>query len=738
MAVMTHAQASTTAASSGGRMVAADGRELPFVGAEIEARASGGVAEVVLRHRFINDGEAPLQATYQTPLPDRAAVGGYAFTIGDRRVVGEIDTRESARERYEEALLEGKSAALLDQERTSLFTQVIGNVPPGTEVICELRIDQPLDWADGAWEWRFPTVVAPRYAGASGRTPDAGTVHVDVLSGESRACASLRLDIGDAQGEPTSPSHAICCDTRDGSRLVQLCEENGVRLDRDVVVRWRGAAPEAKVRLETARSRADRASGVSAYGLLTLTPPSSRTRAVARDLILLIDTSASMDGEPLRRALELARGVVESLGEDDRLEMVAFSTEATRWQDEPVAGTIETKRSAIQWLGRLQASGGTEMQTGLKAALRPARAGAQRQVILLTDGYVGFEREMVRLVRSSRPAGVRVHTVGVGSATNRTLTGMLARAGGGAEFQVALDEDAAPAIARLVARTSAPLIVDVRVSGDALETPVELPDLMAGAPSLAALALRPGGGTLTVTGRTPEGEWLEGVDVEPIKPGAGRGLVPRMYAREEVDRLEIAERAAGESDAEIEQIGLVFGISTRRTSWIAVSEEPTVDPTQPTKRVRIPQELSYGLSAEGLGLEKSVGYSVSCVSLYMPVFKRKAVCDMVPANLLSRPTAEPDRAIIVTFRDGRLVVSFEAETDLDWDPKRILLNDLHELTLDTQRSTGPGRIVRGQTIRLVLTGVPGSLTRQDLRTLTFLNDPNSASGLTIKISTTDE
>src|SRR5690348_12930568 len=153
--------------SNGGRLVSADERELPLLGVRLTARAGGGVAEVVLEQRFRNPHEAPLAVTYSFALPADAAVSGYSFTIGARRVVGEIDRREAARERFEQALLEGKTAGLVEQERSSLFTQEIGNIPPATEVVATLTIDQRLRWLDdGAWEWRFPTAVAPRYLGA--------------------------------------------------------------------------------------------------------------------------------------------------------------------------------------------------------------------------------------------------------------------------------------------------------------------------------------------------------------------------------------------------------------------------------------------------------------------------------------------------------------------------------------------------------------------------------------------
>src|SRR5439155_2280972 len=130
---------------------------------------------------FVNPYDEPLTVTYLMPLPADAAVSGFSFRIGDKQVIGEVDTKAKARERFDEAILEGRTAALLDQERSSLFTQNVGNIPPHTHVVSQLVIDQKLQWLpDGFWEWRFPTVVAPRYQGAEGRVADSARVTVDV------------------------------------------------------------------------------------------------------------------------------------------------------------------------------------------------------------------------------------------------------------------------------------------------------------------------------------------------------------------------------------------------------------------------------------------------------------------------------------------------------------------------------------------------------------------------------
>ena len=108
---------------------------------------------------------------------------------------------------------------------------------------------------------------------------------------------------------------------------------------------------------------------------------------------------------------------------------------------------------AQAWLSKLVASGGTEMRSGILAALEPLRDGAQRQVVLITDGLIGSEDEVLRAITTKLPKGSRVHTVGVGSAVNRSLTQPAARAGRGVELVFGLGEDAAFEVEELIGGT---------------------------------------------------------------------------------------------------------------------------------------------------------------------------------------------------------------------------------------------------------------------------------------------
>lgn len=606
--------------SAGGRLVSLDGRTLPLTGAALAADAKAGVVRVTLTQTFHNPHAEPLRVTYSLPLPADGAVSGFSFTIGDQRIVGEVDTKKQARARFEDAVLSGRTAAILDQERTSLFTQEVGNVPPRLSVVCEVTIDQKLAWLpDGFWEWRFPTVVAPRYLGEPGRVADHAKVTVDVADRAMPVKLSLGLTVRDRLAEgvrPESPSHALhtvvgltCAD-------VAFADDAGASLDRDVVVRWKAATRAVGVELDVSRPAKGPASS-SSYGLLTLVPPTPEARftALPRDLIVLLDTSGSMSGQPLDQARRFTSALVDSLTERDTLELIEFSSSPRRWKREPVAASPSNRKDAQAWLAKLRASGGTEMASGIIEALSGVRAEAQRQIVLITDGLIGSEHEVLTAIARRLPEGSRVHTIGVGSGVNRSLTQPAARAGRGVELVMGLGEDVEVMIRRLLARTSAPLLTEVTLEGSALElsAPQRLPDVYGGAPALLSMRLKASGGTLTVRARSAVGDFEESISVPSVEVGTGSRSVATLFARELVEDLETQRFVEpGHSvEAAVTELGLSFQISTRLTSWVAISEQLTVDPRLPRRNVTQPQELAYGLSAEGVGLRPASGPTVS-------------------------------------------------------------------------------------------------------------------------------
>jgi Ca-activated chloride channel family protein len=595
--------------STSARLVSTEGRVLPLAGAALRADARGGLARLTLEQRFVNPHAEPLAVTYKLPLPADGAVGGFAFRIGDRRIVGRVDGKQQARAFFEQAVLDGKTAALLEEERSSLFTQELGNIPPGATIVAEIDIDLPLKYlAEGYWELRFPLAAAPRYLGSASV---AGDVSLDVSTGDPGARVTLDLAIRDAIAEgraPESPTHAIVPAKVGGRFQVALGGGGSAMLDRDLVVRWPAAALEPGATIDVARAAGEAGAG-ALHGLLTLVPPLPEAgfASVPRDLTLLLDTSGSMSGEPLEQMKRITCAVIDGMGPNDSLELIEFSMVATAWRAKPEAVTPATKKDALRWVRALEAGGGTEMLTGVKQALRSLRPGAQRQVVMVTDGLVGFERDIVGAILAGLPETARFHAVGVGSAVNRSLVAPIARAGRGVEIVVGLGEDPERAAERLFSHLASPVVVDLSIEGAGVRSiaPSRLPDLFAAAPARIAVELAPQGGEIVVRGRTANGSFERRLRVAPADEAHGSAAVPKLFARELVEDLEMRV-ASGEGglDREIERIGKLFAISTRVTSWVAATEEAMVDPRDPSRHQVQPQALAYGMSAEGLGLRQ--------------------------------------------------------------------------------------------------------------------------------------
>jgi Ca-activated chloride channel family protein len=399
------------------------------------------------------------------------------------------------------------------------------------------------------------------------------------------------------------------------------------------------------------------------------------------------------------------------------------------------------------------------MRAGIEAALSSLRDGALRQVILVSDGQIGFESQILSQLAKHLPASCRFHCLGVGHAANAALLVPAARAGRGRCMIVAPGEDAEPACKRMLAHTAAPQVVKLSVSGGALASaPERVQDLYAGAPLQLALALRAGGGTLEVHGETAEGPYSTSLTVAPREAGSGSARLLALYARERIEDVELALAAGtcqlAEADREIEALGVDFQVASRLTSWVAVSENVSVDGTHATRRVEQPHVLAAGMSAEGLGLRAPMAFaSVPTSALFAGV----AVAGAAPPSMRSRamfgappasaapPSAKAETSLfarvkrvfssgsepgelsepvhsmadfrslqdIVELRgkirihnEQRLAITIELPRALTWElPARVSVQladgSVVELDVERSASTQSGQLQAGQSVRLV-------------------------------------
>ena len=111
-----------------------DADQLPLKSTSAEVDIAGVIADVRVTQVYKNEGKVPLEAIYVFPGSTRAAVYGMKMTIGERTLIAKIQEREKARQDYEKARDEGKSASLLEQQRPNVFQMNVANIMPGDEI----------------------------------------------------------------------------------------------------------------------------------------------------------------------------------------------------------------------------------------------------------------------------------------------------------------------------------------------------------------------------------------------------------------------------------------------------------------------------------------------------------------------------------------------------------------------------------------------------------------------------
>src|SRR5687768_7890932 len=145
----------------------------PLKHTAVTANVSGMMAVYEVEQTFENPFDEPIEAVYVFPLGDDGAVSGYELAIGERTIVGEIQTKDRARQMYATAKAQGHTAGIVEQNKPNIFTQRIANLAPRETIKTKLRYVELLDYDNGAYTMAVPLTIGPRYmpAGTPGPAP---------------------------------------------------------------------------------------------------------------------------------------------------------------------------------------------------------------------------------------------------------------------------------------------------------------------------------------------------------------------------------------------------------------------------------------------------------------------------------------------------------------------------------------------------------------------------------------
>jgi Ca-activated chloride channel family protein len=565
---------------------------VPLVATDVDVRVSGMVARARVRQVFRNPSADWYEGVYVFPLPENAAVDRLRIRIGERVIEGEIRERQAATAAYEQARASGRRAALLQEERPNLFTASVANIGPREEITVELEYQQTLRYDAGRYSLRVPTVAGPRYipgsptaaplatgwAPPTDEVPDAPRITPPVLRPAEGARPvnplSIRvvLDAGVPLATVASAYHAIDVRQGDGGRR-EIVLKDETFATRDFELGW-SVAPDRAPRVALFTEKR----GGRDYALLMLVPPTLAGAAprLPREVIFVIDTSGSMHGASITQAKEALELAVRRLDPADRFNVVEFNSYARPMFADARPATAENRERAVRWVRGLRAQGGTEMAAALGLALNSRESPDRvRQVVFLTDGAVGNEDSLFKLI-AERLGDSRLFTVGIGSAPNSHFMTKAAQTGRGTFTYIGKVEEVKERMAGLFAKLESPVLKNVRVDwpgGESVETwPRRVPDLYLGEPIVVTAALDRTEGELVVSGMLGDAPWRMHLPMSRASEGEGMGV---LWAREKVAALMDSRReGAAETDvrAHVIELATAHRLVTRYTSFVAVEQ----------------------------------------------------------------------------------------------------------------------------------------------------------------------
>ena len=597
--------------------------QLPLKDTQVEISVAGVIADVKVRQIYRNEGSRPINASYVFPASTRAAVYSMRMQIGNEIIVAKIKEREQAKKDFERAKEEGKSASLLEQQRPNVFSMSLANIMPQEQVEIELRYTELLVPTDSVYEVVFPTVVGPRYASPQNpNQKEDGFVQTPYQHQGQKPASALHLSAKIFAGVPiydlACPSHQVFPKWwNNGNVQVSLDDSDPFQGNRDFVLRYRLGGDQITSGLLLLQ-------GEQENFFLYMAQPPKRVEAAdipPREYIFVVDVSGSMDGFPLNTSKRLLKDLIGNLRPTDLFNVVLFAGDANVLSPQSLQANQQNIGRAIGLLEQQRGGGGTELLAAIQQAMSlPRPQGISRSVVLVTDGYISGERGVFDHIRANLNQ-CNVFAFGIGSSVNRYLIEGVAKAGMGEPFIVTEEAEAENVAAKFREYIQTPVLTDIHLHSIGFDTydvnPVVFPDLFAQRPIILFGKWRgPVAGTIELTGKTGQGDFISRYDVAGTQPDEGNRALRYLWARSRIAELSDYGSSEEENVAAITALGLQYNLLTRYTSFIAVREVVT-NPTGSAQDVNQPNPLPLHVSDMAVGSGAEVGSEPELVWLVM-------------------------------------------------------------------------------------------------------------------------
>jgi Ca-activated chloride channel family protein len=533
----------------------------------VTVKIDGQIATTSVDEDFYNPNPARLEGTYLFPVPKGAQIDKFTMDIGGQQVEAELLAADKARQIYQDIVRKMKDPALLEYADRDVFRVHVFPIEPNGHKRITLTYTQVLKEDSGLIGYEYP-------------------LNTEKFSAAPIKNVSVKVELETKRPLKTiySPSHSVEIKRDGSSRATVSYEANEVTPNTDFALYFAPEQEEVGVNLLTSKS-----SGEDGYFLLLASPGvDTKEKVLPKDVAFVLDTSGSMAGPKMQQAKKALQFCVENLNDDDRFEVIRFSTEVEPLFEKLVDANQANRDKANNFVKDLRAMGSTAIDDALKKALKlqAGREGRPFVIVFLTDGQptIGTTDpgEILAHVKRENAGSTRIFCFGIGTDVNTHLLDSIAEQTRAFAQYVLPEEDLEVKVSSFFSKIKEPVMAnpELNFSGDVRAKtmyPAPLPDLFKGE-QLVVVGRYSGHGSAAVTieGKVNGETKKFSEDVKFPDESSENSFIPKLWATRRVGYLLDEIRLHGESAEsrdEVTELARKYGIVTPYTAYLIVEDE---------------------------------------------------------------------------------------------------------------------------------------------------------------------
>jgi Ca-activated chloride channel family protein len=535
----------------------------------VNVKIDGQICTTSVDEEFYNPNAQQLEGTYLFPVPATAQIDKFTMEINGQETEAELLPADKARAIYEDIVRRERDPALLEYADRGVFRVHVYPIEGNSRKHVKISYTEVLKADSGLVSYTYP-LNTEKFSAAP-----IHDVSITVELNSDRPITSIYSPTQEVEIKRSDPNHAVVG-----------YEAKDVRPDTDFQLFFAPQKQDVSLDLLTYRDDPDQ----DGYFLLLASPgANAKARHLPKDVTFVLDTSGSMaDDNKLVQAKKALAFCLANLNEDDRFEIIRFSTEP-----EPLFGKLtpaseDSVSDAQKFVAKLKPEGGTAIFDALHQAmaLRPDKSDRPYVVVFITDGMptVGETNNDAIVAETDEAAdqGTRVFCFGLGTDVNAHLLDRIAENTHAVSDYILPSEDLEIKVSNFFAKIREPVLSQVKLTfPDGIKVtkmyPQAMPDLFQGDQLvLCGRFSGDGSGDCTIEGDAGGDHLTFKVPVTFAKTSTAQPFVPRLWASRRVAYLLDEIRLHGENEelkTEATDLARQFGLVTPYTAYLIMEDE---------------------------------------------------------------------------------------------------------------------------------------------------------------------